>query len=394
MARPKAAIGTHGKITLTGYVTGLDGKRLPAPNGTRPTAWRARTKVRDSDGLTRQVERWATTKAKAETVLKAALVERQAPLKAEGGMRPDMTLIDAGRVWIGQNDYADLSPKTRQQYADEFARYVVGSSIQGLSLREANSVSVLERYLQRIADESGNAAARAARRVLSNLLGTAVRHGALPYSACRDVRQPKARAGSVSASRRDAVQHDTDRAFTREEREHVLATADAHPNEAAEDIADLMAFLAGTGVRLSEALECTAWADVDLDSEMPRVRVRGTKTDKADRTLPLPPWLAERLRARAERQGCEGLVFGSPRLRDRSKPRDRRNVLRHLRGRLDAAGMPWATSHTFRRTVATWMDEAGAPLAEIANQLGHANVNVTATYLGRRQGSNRAASVL
>lgn len=64
------------------------------------------------------------------------------------------------------------------------------------------------------------------------------------------------------------------------------------------------------------------------------------------------------------------------------------------RTRLDAAGAVWATSHTFRRTVATWIDEAGFPLAEIANQLGHANVNVTATYLGRQQGSSRAGSVL
>ena len=34
-----------------------------------------------------------------------------------------------------------------------------------------------------------------------------------------------------------------------------------------------------------------------------------------------------------------------------------------------------------------------APLAEIANQLGHADVNTTAGYLGRRQAPTRAGSV-
>jgi len=60
-------------------------------------------------------------------------------------------------------------------------------------------------------------------------------------------------------------------------------------------------------------------------------------------------------------------------------------MIRHVRTRLEATGMEWASSHTFRRTVATWMDEAGAPPAEIAKQLGHTNVNVTATYLGRHR---------
>lgn len=40
------------------------------------------------------------------------------------------------------------------------------------------------------------------------------------------------------------------------------------------------------------------------------------------------------------------------------------------------------------------MDEAGASLAEIANQLGHADINVTAKYLGRKTQPTRAATVM
>ena len=62
---------------------------------------------------------------------------------------------------------------------------------------------------------------------------------------------------------------------------------------------------------------------------------------------------------------------------------------------LSEAGLSWAGSRTFRRTVATWMEASGVPLAEIANQLGHADVNTTAGYLGRRRRAPTcAASVM
>ena len=75
-------------------------------------------------------------------------------------------------------------------------------------------------------------------------------------------------------------------------------------------------------------------------------------------------------------------------------PREVGNVLRGVRRVLTESGLSWAGSHTLRRTVATWMDASGAPLAEIANHLGHADVNTTAGYLGRRQAPTRAATVM
>ena len=92
----------------------------------------------------------------------------------------------------------------------------------------------------------------------------------------------------------------------------------------------------------------------------------------------------------------DGLVFGTTRFDTKiGSPREVGNV---LGGSSVAcwrqANLAWAGWHTFRRTVATWMDASGAPLAEIANQLGHADVNTTAGYLGRRQAPTRAASVM
>lgn len=97
---------------------------------------------------------------------------------------------------------------------------------------------------------------------------------------------------------------DTLRAFTGAEVLTVLDAAD----QAKADVGELARFLFGTGVRISEALHCTEWDDVDLDAGT--VLVRGTKTAQADRKLGLGPDLVERLRQRAERHGTTCLVFG------------------------------------------------------------------------------------
>jgi integrase len=159
------------------------------------------------------------------------------------------------------------------------------------------------------------------------------------------------------------------------------------------DVADIAAFLFGTGVRISEALHCVSWADVDLTAGT--VRVRGTKTASADRVLTLGEDLCQRLRQRAALHGIAGLVFGVTRFASKAgQPRDRNNVSKSLRRVFAVAGVPWAGTHTFRRTVATWLDQNGAALAEIANQLGHADTNVTANYLGRTVTPTRAAQVM
>jgi integrase len=221
--------------------------------------------------------------------------------------------------------------------------------------------------------------------VVSSIITEAVRHGVLNHNAMRDVRPAKANA--VKATERD-----TKRALTRAERQHVLEVAAAHEGATSADVVDVVAVLAGTGVRISEAL-ALRWEDVDLTAKT--VMVRGTKNASSKRLLSLPDWLAERLSERAEHGGSRGLVFPSPGTGDVAKPRDRRNVARVLRDVLDEAGCPWATPHTFRRTVASLLDEAGMPLALAANQLGHSDPSMTArVYLGRRGSTAAAAAIL
>jgi len=100
------------------------------------------------------------------------------------------------------------------------------------------------------------------------------------------------------------------------------------------------------------------------------------------------------LRARWQLKGCPstGYVFHAP-LGSLEAKRDRRNASRALRRILDGAGHPWAVPHTFRRTVATLLDQRGVPLAQIADYLGHSDPAMTArVYLGRKMSTSLATS--
>ena len=57
--------------------------------------------------------------------------------------------------------------------------------------------------------------------------------------------------------------------------------------------------------------------------------------------------------------------------------RDTSNTSADLRRLLDTAGFDWVTSHTFRKTVATRLDEAGLSARAIADHLGHARPSMT-----------------
>lgn len=61
----------------------------------------------------------------------------------------------------------------------------------------------------------------------------------------------------------------------------------------------------------------------------------------------------------------------------------------------DADALTWITSHSFRKTTATILDEAGPSARQIADQLGHARPSLTQdVYMGRRSKNPAAAAAL
>jgi integrase len=58
-------------------------------------------------------------------------------------------------------------------------------------------------------------------------------------------------------------------------------------------------------------------------------------------------------------------------------------------------GLGWITSHSFRKTTATMLDDAGLSARQIADQLGHARPSMTQdVYMGRRSRNSQAAEAI
>jgi len=158
-------------------------------------------------------------------------------------------------------------------------------------------------------------------------------------------------------------------------------------------------------MRRSELL-ALRWCDVDLEGRTVTiagsvVRVKGkglirqdhTKTGE-DRTIPLPRFAAEALRRRMDTftgPNQAGVIFPSTTgtLRD---PDNMGKQWREVRADL---GLPDITSHSFRKTVATMLDDAGLSARVGADQLGHAKVSMTLdSYMSRGTVHTEVADVL
>jgi integrase len=109
-----------------------------------------------------------------------------------------------------------------------------------------------------------------------------------------------------------------------------------------------------------------------------------TKTAGSERILALPRPLVTMIRCRIANghpPGPGGVIFTSP----AGLIRDPSNTQADLRKVLDRVGYEWVTSHVFRKTVASRLDDQGFSIRHIADQLGHTRPSTTLDhYLGRR----------
>ena len=187
------------------------------------------------------------------------------------------------------------------------------------------------------------------------MAGLATRHDALEHNPVRD-------AGRISPGKPRRFPRALSVVETRELRAWLSNDEKARER----DLPDLVDIILATGLRVGEALAVT-WDAVDPSAGT--VEVRGTvigvkerglmikpapKTRAGFRTLLLPSWAVEMLRLRPPGRPDQ-TVFCSA----LGGLRDRDNALGDLRNALNAAGFEWVTSHTFRRTVATLMDQSG-----------------------------------
>lgn len=313
MPRKPIQAGEHGRITTTPQIRNASGRWKTAGSARQAQRWRARCYLRDYDGSTLELSRVARTRSKANAVLQTAIAERFPEL---GELTPGMKITVAGLVWLGQVQRTDsgLSRETVDTYRRAWKRYIdaPGSRIRGLTLAEVNHPHRLRLFLQTVADTYGTGSAKTTRSVLAGIIRYAVDGGALTTNALRHVRQVRSQSAAWPGRR------DMRRAFTRDERDTLLAHADAlavdtdriaRTRRKLQTAADLLAFLAGTGVRIGEARHLQ-WQHLNLAAGT--VDIQGTKSRAARRRLNLPAWLTARLHARGDRCGTAGLVFPSP----------------------------------------------------------------------------------
>jgi integrase len=415
MGRPPLPVGTFGKVAF-----------IQRPNGDV----QARTLIRDYDGRRRMVSKIAKSRAAAERALKAELLRRQAPV-GKGAVTSATTVSELADAWLdGDHNWSTGTERAYRSVVKVHVKPAVG----GLRVREVTP-GVISRALSAIAVHSGAGAAKTARSCLSGMFRLAVRDDAAVGHPVREA------AVRIKTSKRSP------RALTVEETDRLTTWLRGNDHARSLDLPDLVDWLLATGCRIGEALALRYATNdegnplLDLDARTWEVnatvvRVRGVglviqprpKTAAGWRVVALPSFAVQMLEERPARSRrrtkVDRIVFTSPLT---STLRDPTNVgadLRHLldgfecdhcKGtgyRLDSSGKfelalggqrlrcdegpwSWVTSHTFRKTVATRLDEAGFTPRQVADQLGHANPSLTLdVYFGRHVVSTAAAEVL
>lgn len=409
MGRPPLAVGTYGQVK-----TNRDGE-----------GWRSRAYVRDPDGRRREVSRWRDTRAGAERALRDALKVRE-HAGASDELGPESrfgVVLDAYLADVLKSSKAANTVRLYRLAVENHVRPALGE----LRLREL-TVPRVDAALRAITAASGTGTGKTARSVLGSAVGMAVRLGAMPSNPVRDA-SPTSRVTSKEV-----------RSLTIDEQWRVMDAPRASERAVALDLPDLIDWMLGTGMRIGEAIAIRD--DVlDLDAgtvEVNATVVRITKREAADlgipaglyvqerpksaagwRVLALPVELVDMLRRRRGELRLDGpskvlrldksghahesaiaLAFPSP----TGKLRDPSNTSADLRVVLDAIDCPddepvgplgWVTSHVFRKTAATRLDDAGMSARQIADVLGHEKPSMTQdVYMGRKVVSAEAALIL
>jgi integrase len=258
----------------------------------------------------------------------------------EGDLAAGTRLGAATAVWLADLDASTLTSSTRQLYRAAARLYLI-PTLGDVRLGELTP-TVIDRALGIVRLQHGPHAARTARRALSNLCRTAVRHGATPVNP-------------VASSRPITCPRKRERALTPSEVGDLLTRLRADHIAVALDLPDFVQFMLGTGLRIGEVaavrdsvLDLHA-ATIEVNATVVRVDGIGvqiqprTKTDGSHRILALPPSLVdliERRLADGHRPGPAGVIFTSP----FGLIRDPSNTQADLRQAMTRIGYPWVTS--------------------------------------------------
>lgn len=393
----------------------------------------AECRVLDSDGKVRTVRAQGGTNDDAETNLLRKLNERTGPpaqkkrtlfgphgeplpegLDVEGKILPTTTIREATMFWLTEVSNDKSLKQQSRGYWRRVARHTVlkqptpgmteaqrrvGEAAQNLSAKPVTlTVRDVGTFIKRLASDTPGQA-RKARQLLALVLDEALDDEAIKFNPARVGKLPKsvAKARKAAKSQLKALSPDQHYEFLDAYRawRGVSDGKDGAPRDPSHLIEDVIHVLAGTGLRINELLGLRL-EDIDLDSNEPSIlpsgtvvrlnglplryqvgtksRDEGEEPRPADR-LTLPEDAVTALRRQIQINGHHTYVFvtGSGNLVNAS------NIHRAFRA-IRPLHLAFVTPHTYRRSVATWLRDAGSAALATA-QLRHDDSRSTDDYL-------------
>lgn len=322
--------------------------------------WRGAYVVEDPD-TRRRVRRYVSGHTRAEAARRLRDAIAGSHRDAEAADSP--TLEWWATRWLTGVELSDRRPATVRSYRQVIRQHVI-PALGSWPLADLRPGDV-DRWIAGLKERGLKPSTVAlSRRILAACLTDAERDGKAPCNAARLSRAPK-------------VQGTT--------RRRTLTTAEARAllTIAREDTeAGLLVTLAlATGARVGELLALD-WDDVDLDAgtvnihgTRSRVGVGPTKSARGVRTVSLPPFGLEALRAESRRSGpVIATADGRSMIPERAGER-----WRTLRKR---AGLDDLRIHDLRGTFATLALARGVPPKALADALGHDPAVLLRIYAG------------
>jgi integrase len=390
MPRPPLDVGTYGSINV---------REL------RPKRHEARARFRMADGRLKLVRRVGTSPASATASLKramSALVGELGGAEVSGDTRVK-SIADLWHAEIEREaSIGDRSHNTVRIYTSLLDNWIL-PRLGALRAREL-TVMACDKLIKAVHDKTSYDTAKSVRTVLAGVCGYAVRHGAMTTNPVKSV-------GRLARGQQRDVQ-----ALDAEQRAELLARLEEFAEDRRVDargrslggrasvwldLPDVVRSMLATGVRLGELLGLSG-SDVDpakqtvaIDHHLIRVtgtglvRVPGRKGNAKGLLLRVPDWSVSMLRRRKLAAG-EGPLFASA----NGEWLDPSNVIHRVREAFTEIGYGWVTSHVFRKTVASVLDDADLPLSALADQLGNTQTVADKHYRRRRVANEASAHAL
>lgn len=391
MGRPPTPVGTYGNINTTPKASG---------------GHRAEAYIRMADGKSKRVRADAATTTAATNKLKTKLLELSKDIVG-GEVTAETPFAQVAELWITEvareYEQAGRSPDTIRQYRSYLRKWVI-PSLGSLQCREINATNT-NNLIQRCREQRTYAAANSLRSVLTGVCMFAVRNGAMRANPVKSTQRltkgpPKGIKSLTYAQRVDLLAKLG--AFAERRKTDTRGRSLGRRARIWTQLPDLVNTMLSTGVRVGELLALDG-SDIDPPNRTVRlahhivrdpgkglVRMRLRKGNEGELLLRVPEWSVPTWRRLKLAAGGDGPLFPA----FSGEWLDPAAMVSRIREAFDACGYDWVTSHVFRKTVTSLLDDADISTTAIADQLGNTPAVVEAHYRKKRVANDATADVL